>query len=399
MNRVVLITVGVTPAVVTETLFALDKRDREENKKPRMILRMLTTSEGCEVLQKELLDGGILEQLQKERDLNLADVGESSIIVFGDRPGNVEDIQSDEDVLAMGNLVCREVAHWRRAPDCSIHASIAGGRKPMSLLLGFAVTMLGDEGDELSHVMTVPGRPDEDCASPFFYPTASNPGSENVTVNLVDVPIPLLGGRYFEALGHGDTSYTDVVSFTQQQFSPSITFDLPRGCVKIGGENIPMPASVIAGFAWVYLRIKLGKQLAMPPTEEDLRAAEIRVNREGRDWSTIVESYQEWFDAGRELFAIYQQAPRSRTRWDRLHPFNAEALEDMPCLTMRTLSEARSNARTATRNALGAHGFAESYAITEEMMRGNVAPLVCPERVTFIWDDDEVGHQLLADAE
>ena len=41
-------------------------------------------------------------------------------------------------------------------PDTRIHASLAGGRKTMSFYMGYAMSLLGREQDELSHVLISP---------------------------------------------------------------------------------------------------------------------------------------------------------------------------------------------------------------------------------------------------
>jgi CRISPR-associated protein (TIGR02584 family) len=152
MRNILIITAGATPQIVTETVWALLKR--EPQFAPAAI-HLVTTAHGRQVFARELLgaDGRLaalfrccgVEPVEPEIHLPQADSG-----------GELADIRTAEECAAYANTVSRLIMRYAANPDTRIHVSLAGGRKTMSYFAGAAISLFGRDQDELSHVLIEP---------------------------------------------------------------------------------------------------------------------------------------------------------------------------------------------------------------------------------------------------
>lgn len=105
----------------------------------------------------------------------------------------------------------------------SIHASIAGGRKSMTFLLGYAISLFARRHDRLSHVLVDPL---VESSPKFFYPskeskleTIVNRGKEQqidfstMQVELAEIPIVSLREKMPESMLSESLSYSATVKF------------------------------------------------------------------------------------------------------------------------------------------------------------------------------------------
>ncbi len=170
--HILLCVVGGTPAVVTETVYAL----AVERKVPLKRLRLMTTSEGKREIERQLLrltgeESGGWHLLRRDYPPTraIAFKAEADILVPRGEDGKpLGDIRTTGDNNAMAEALLAELRSWSGQPDTVIHASVAGGRKTMSLLLGSAMQLAARPGDRLYHVLV----PQEYEGLPgFYYPT------------------------------------------------------------------------------------------------------------------------------------------------------------------------------------------------------------------------------------
>lgn len=127
-------------------------------------IHLITTVDGERAMLAGLLEpaggapAGVLVQLQAD----YAEHFGAARIQFG--PGNlhvirhpdgtpVHDFATDEDSQATGNAIVRVLRDLVADDDCAIHASYAGGRKSMSAMLVLAMSLLGRKQDRLSQVL------------------------------------------------------------------------------------------------------------------------------------------------------------------------------------------------------------------------------------------------------
>ena len=182
-RRILIVTGGMSPAIVTETVWALAAA-REPAFWPDRVF-VVVTAGALERCRTSLLGAaGKLALLSME--LKRPSLASATEIV----PTACTDIRSEEDAIAFGDAVCEMVQRETRDEHAVVHLSLAGGRKTMSFHGGAAMTLFGRPQDELSHVLVHPAsleRPDAD----FWWPGHYQPGD----VELSLIPFVRVRGR------------------------------------------------------------------------------------------------------------------------------------------------------------------------------------------------------------
>jgi CRISPR-associated protein (TIGR02584 family) len=165
MTHTLLAVSGMSPAVITETLYAILRDDLPW---PDQLL-VITTTLGAEKLA-DLHE--CVAALCQDYGCRLIDASRIKIAVVVDADGaTVSDARSVADHEALGDFIMGHVRDLTSQPGSSVHASIAGGRKTMTFYLGYAMSLFGRAGDQLSHVLVAD--PFERVPD-FRYPTPSS---------------------------------------------------------------------------------------------------------------------------------------------------------------------------------------------------------------------------------
>ncbi|MBO7411188.1 MAG: TIGR02584 family CRISPR-associated protein [Ottowia sp.] len=268
-RSVLLAVTGMSPQVVTETLYALAI---EENPFIPDEVHIITTVKGREKAIAGLLGDKQLEKLKKDYPL-LAQVkfDESCIHVFHDADGEeIEEINTEEENFHVADTILERVRQFTRS-DCSVlHVSLAGGYKQMSFYMGYIFSLFARPQDRLSHVLV--NHPFDSQGSDFYFKPRKpceitvRRGKEEETANTKDavitlVPIPFVRLQVLSPqdkksmlndLLYGQDSYRDTVSAIQQSFEePHLAIDLRAGrafCGDVELKNL-RPVS-LAWLAW-----------------------------------------------------------------------------------------------------------------------------------------------------
>lgn len=166
MKRILLAVCGLTPQVITETLYALQMDGRLPH-----AVRILTTREGRGYLNSLLLaPGGALDRFCADYgiDRSSIDLGFHSVRVVCDENGTeYDDIDGEEANERFLSLCMNEAFHATADPDARVFFSIAGGRKTMGGCLTIAAQCYGRPQDRLYHVLVTP---EFESSRDFFYP-------------------------------------------------------------------------------------------------------------------------------------------------------------------------------------------------------------------------------------
>ncbi|MFZ1415279.1 MAG: CRISPR-associated ring nuclease Csm6 [Defluviicoccus sp.] len=210
MTNALVTVLGLSPAVITETLCALARRTSEGRPDPFLAdeVHILTTARGISQVETRLKgDGGGLAQVCRE--MGRADQPPRLIVepILGADGTVLDDIRGEADNNRLGDATVRLIGRLTERDDVRIHASMAGGRKTMSFFMGYVMSLFGRPGDELSHVLLHDERY-EFCRE-FWCPTqASRPleyvdreSGETVRLDARDArvdltPIPFVPLRY-----------------------------------------------------------------------------------------------------------------------------------------------------------------------------------------------------------
>jgi CRISPR-associated protein (TIGR02584 family) len=188
LKHILLCVAGGTPAIITETLWALKDKERVDE------IRVITTLEGREKILTGKINGrGAADESLLDKDHGqfykfLHEFPEAGNIRFDenclyllttnktgvpsprdDDQERLKDILTDKDNEKAANQICEIVRELADDKSVRIHASIAGGRKTMSLYLMAAMQLFGRNDDAMSHVLV--SKEAEFGAPKFFYKT------------------------------------------------------------------------------------------------------------------------------------------------------------------------------------------------------------------------------------
>src|SRR5690625_2403837 len=153
--------IGLSPAVLTETIWALATASEDPVVPERVIV--VTTSLGRRRLDEALFDQGGWEALlialeergiPVEGRLKFGNIGDS-IRAFpsADRSAELDDIRSEADNGIVAETLCEIVRGLADDEERPIIASLAGGRKTTGALLHSVMTLFGRAQDRLTHVL------------------------------------------------------------------------------------------------------------------------------------------------------------------------------------------------------------------------------------------------------
>lgn len=180
-ERVLVALVGLSPAVITETIYALATESA-----PFVPTRVIaiTTGLGKRMIEKQLLpdrdDPRNSDQFAKLCSA-FPNLGLTSLKFTADDirvPIHETADEIDEDAHEassldrMGDLILATLYEFANRDDTAICLSISGGRKSMSYLGGIAMTLVGRAQDRLVHVLLNEHRL-ERALPTFYYPPTS----------------------------------------------------------------------------------------------------------------------------------------------------------------------------------------------------------------------------------
>lgn len=281
--KVLIITVGGTPQVVTETVYALITSPKPwfpdriilattaqaagqfENGNPKTGLAALTGPSGRLRAMYECL-GCVGRHVEPE-------------IWAARRPSGalIDDIRSNDEVSAFANTLLRVVREVTSDERTDLHLSLAGGRKTMSFIAGTVMSIYGRAGHVLSHALIEPQG--FEFAAHFWWPGQPDPvpildrqGSptgetlDPSTARVVLHTTPFIRLRAYlpdTDIFRGDISYEAAVERANEALAiDHVVVDLPRSELRIGRYAIHLEAKQLALFAVIALGKIRGRKVA-----------------------------------------------------------------------------------------------------------------------------------------
>ena len=297
-RRILVAVTGLSPQVVTETLYALAVAATTRWMPERICL--ITTAKGANQAQLSLLGpDGQLGRLIADYDLPPVVFDEDDILVLRDEAGRpLDDIRTPEDNERAGDFILEQVRLLTEQPATELHVSIAGGRKTMGFYLGYALSLYGRPQDRLSHVLV--SAPFESHWD-FFYPppaktdapaiqladgTLADPRTARIM--LAEIPFVRMRHGLDERLTSGRASFSEAVASAQAAVDPGrLVIDLEGKRILAGGTEVRLPPAELAFLSWLARRKKEGKgPVNCPPegvSEEDYAREYLREYEEIAD--------------------------------------------------------------------------------------------------------------------
>lgn len=274
-RRILLTVSGLSPQIVTETIYALAAQSPSPFIPTEV--HLITTREGAQRAELSLLsdDLGWFHRLCADYRLPpIAFTRQHIHIVRDAQERGMDDIRSVADNQAAADFITSRVREFTADPGCALHVSIAGGRKTMGFYLGYALSLYGRPQDRLSHVLV--SEPFENSME-FFYPTPYSrvlqtrggqlADTAMAEVTLAEIPFVSLRHGLPQALLSGHASFSDTVAAAQSALAPpSLILDLEQRRIIAGGKTIALPPAELALLA-AFARNALGEKpaLAAPP--------------------------------------------------------------------------------------------------------------------------------------
>lgn len=271
---------GLSPAVVTETIWALYQE------KPDYVpddVYVYTTLRGKQEFQEKVLSATgnrkcIWDQLCET-------VGKPGlryhIRPFTDEQGTaLEDITSAEHQLLIADCLLNAIRHLKneQGDSCRIVASIAGGRKSMSALMYAAMSYGADGGDIITHVLADERASDCPC---FFFPAQSPQKlktlhsqkeftAKRVRLELAELPFAPLRSLVGAAVEDAHGSFKTLVERARARLGnmdvekTTIRLSRTKCEATIDGTPISMPAESYALLAMlVYFRAQCAEPTSL----------------------------------------------------------------------------------------------------------------------------------------
>jgi CRISPR-associated protein (TIGR02584 family) len=249
---------GLSPQVVTETIWALAQR--EPPAAPQEIV-LLTTAPGEAVAQRLLPPA--LRELSAQLGVALPP---PEIQVMRDRRGQpLDDISSTDDNQAAADAITAAIRVATADPDVQLHVSIAGGRKTMGCLAGMALSLFGRAQDQLTHVL-VDAR--FQAREDFFFPPdpprrlplpdGGTVDTRDCRVVLAEIPFVRLRGQWrAETIG---ASYAAAVEAAQAALLPPVLeLDARSNTARFGAIPCRLTPSLFGILLWFAERASNGE--------------------------------------------------------------------------------------------------------------------------------------------
>lgn len=263
-KRILLCVTGMSPQIVTETLYALAVQPRagEQPWIPDEI-HLISTASGIKQANLNLLtqSPGWFHQLCRDYTLPAIQFNEHTLHSIQNAQGQVlDDIRNQADNEAAADSIAELVRQLTADLDCELHVSIAGGRKTMGYYLGYALSLYGRPQDQLSHVLVsgaFEGHPE------FYYPTAQDKiihtrgdkpqalNCKDARVELAHIPFVRLRDGIPNRLLQGHANFSETVQLANLAQQPlTLSIDLQRLQARVNTTPLPLKPGELALLIW-----------------------------------------------------------------------------------------------------------------------------------------------------
>jgi CRISPR-associated protein (TIGR02584 family) len=269
-KRILVAVTGMSPQIVTETLYALAIQ-KQEPFIPTEI-HLITTQGGATQARLQLLNSETGKFWQLCADYRLPGIRfqESDIHIIEDQQGNpLDDIKTPEQNEAAADFITNIVSRLSRDDDTALYVSIAGGRKTMGYYLGYALSLYGRVQDRLSHVLVTDryeGLPE------FFYPTPDSRvildrdkralDAKEAEVMLAEIPFVRLRGGIPQHLLEGKAGFSESIRFARSlEAEPLLRISQSQRRVFAHDVEIALSDVNYAFYLWMLCRSAEGEPI------------------------------------------------------------------------------------------------------------------------------------------
>ena len=257
-KQLLLAVTGMSPQVITESIYAFYKQGKSIDE-----IKIITTTRGKKEIWLNLMLGkdnqpAMLQQLINDYNLPPIKFDEDNIYVIEYGTDQLlEDARTETEHQALADYIT-QVVQQETENECQVvHASIAGGRKTMTFLLGYAMSLYGRHEDTLSHVLVEEAYESSD----FYYPTPYSKAihtrfgrtedAKDAKVSLALIPFVRLRQELPDKLLAGKTSYTqavDILNLAHHDYH--LELDITQKQLRIDEHTVNLPPAELTFYWW-----------------------------------------------------------------------------------------------------------------------------------------------------
>lgn len=229
MKNILFLVTGMTPQIITETVWALAcDPSRQEKWLPDEIY-VLSTEQGLNQIRSHLFNDGVFNQFKQDYPILSAIVFDESHLISIKNTDNMplQDLKTPADNELSADLICKKVREFTQKDNMCLYVSIAGGRKTMGFYAGYALSLYGRSQDRMSHILV---EEDFESAIGFYYPTPHDYyvehrenkkrlNAKHAKVWLADIPfVRMRGAIYDKHQLKSNDCFSQVVEKINQSF-------------------------------------------------------------------------------------------------------------------------------------------------------------------------------------
>lgn len=265
-QNVLFLVTGMTPAIITETIWAL-ACDPELDEEDRWIpdrVEVLSTESGLTQIRDVIIQGNVLQQMQKDfpQLKHLVLNGSCLHSIKNAKNEVLDDLKTPDDNEFAADQINEHIRQLTESENTCLHVSIAGGRKTMGFYAGYALSLHGRAQDRMSHVLV---EEKYEGASGFFYPapkpeksyvkhkvSGKSMDAYKAKVWLAEIPFVRMKDAIIDKHQlKSDDSFSQVVTKIKNSFSPAkLTINLDSGKAILNGIEVVLPPREFAFLHW-----------------------------------------------------------------------------------------------------------------------------------------------------
>lgn len=264
MKQKILVAVtGMTPQIVTETVYALHKN---HNWLPEKIIVLTTLSGKKQIVAQLLGEKGYFNRLREDYRLPEIEFSAETIKVIAENGAELDDIRTAEQNNAAADLIVQTIYDLCQDDNTELHVSIAGGRKSMGFYVGYALSLFGRVQDKMSHVLVEEAFEQN---REFFYPPVESQilnterygmkDAKDAQIMLADIPFVRMTQNQLQFVFDKNMTFSQAVAHTQTILSGGmkVVFNVATCEVKIGdATKFKLPEAQFSVYAAMAKRTK-----------------------------------------------------------------------------------------------------------------------------------------------
>lgn len=246
-RNVLLLVTGMTPQIVTETVWALACDPHNDTKWIPDEIHVLSTQDGLTQIKSRLFADGVFNTFKSDYpQIVNTQFDDSFLHVIRNAENQVlTDLKTPEDNEFAANAICEKVREFASDENVTLHVSIAGGRKTMGFYAGYALSLYGRAQDRMSHVLV---EEKFETARDFFYPTLNSTfvtdrfdkewDAKDAQVWLADIPFVRLKDAVKDKHQlKSDDSFSEVVHKINESFNDvKICINLAEKTIQVNDK-------------------------------------------------------------------------------------------------------------------------------------------------------------------